>query len=77
MDLRRLDSSEASAVAEGEAPPLQESGVVGLHLVESDLFLSEMASHLTALDLGSLILHLRGKNALEFDGELDMRSDEA
>lgn len=34
LDLGQLDSSKPSAVAEGEpVPPLQESGVVGLHLV--------------------------------------------
>lgn len=61
LDLQRLDSSEPSAVAEGEASPLQENGVVGLNLVESTLFLCETASRLTYLDLGSLTLHLRGR----------------
>lgn len=58
---RRLDSSNPSAVAEGEAAPLQERGVVGLHLVEtSPCFLCETASHLRALDLGSLTLQVSG-----------------
>lgn len=34
----KLDSSKPSAVPEGEAPPLQDRGVVGLHLVESASF---------------------------------------
>lgn len=57
----RLDSSKPSAVPEGEAAPLQERGVVGLHLVETSLcFLCETTSHLSALDLGILTLQVSG-----------------
>lgn len=73
LDLGRLDSSKPSAVPEGEPPPLpplQESGVVGLHRVESFfllwwwwlLFLRHTASHLdedaaAAVDVDEALLH--------------------
>ena len=69
---------ESSAVAEGEAPPLQERGVVGLHLVESASFLRETApSHLNVADLerGCLIPHRSGTTAL--GGDLSEEEDDA
>lgn len=65
----KLESSKPSAVAEGEAPPLQERGVVGLHLVESASFLLETASHLIVggLERGNLSPHLSGTTALGED----------
>lgn len=66
MDLLagKLEASKPSVV--GEAPPLQERGVVGLHLVKSASFFRETASHL-GLDLGCLRPHLNGTTALGHD----------
>ena len=68
------EERESSAVAEGEAPPLQERGVAGLHLVESASFLRETApSHLNVADLerGCLIPHRSGTTALGGDFSSD------
>jgi hypothetical protein len=67
----KLEASKPSVVGEGEAPPLQERGVVGLHLVKSASFFRETASHL-GLDLGCLRPQLGGTTALGHDlGEDD------
>jgi hypothetical protein len=64
-------------VGEGEAPPFQERGVVGLHLVKSASFFRETASHL-GLDLGCLRPHLGGTTVLGHNlGEDDDDADAA
>lgn len=71
----KLDSSKLSAVAEGEAPPLHERGVVGLPRVESASLIGRTASHLNETDLerGCLSPHRSGTTAL---GK-DLREDDA
>jgi hypothetical protein len=66
-------------VGEGEAPPFQERGVVGLHLVKSASFFRETASHL-GLELGCLRPHLGRTTILGHDlgkGEDDDNADAA
>lgn len=63
MEEERLQSSKASASAAalGEAPPLQERGVVGLRLVGSRSFLTETTSHREEdLERGRRRPHLKG-----------------
>ena len=65
-------------MAEGEAPSLQERGVVGLHLVDPASFLRETApSHLNVADLkrGCLIPHRSGTTAL--GGDFSEEEDDA
>lgn len=78
LDLGQLDSSKPSAVAEGEpVPPLQESGVVGLHLVAESapcllMFLCRETtpSNLDAdLERGSRMPHLSGIDSNNGDEE--------